>query len=121
MPFLSDLILEGGLSYAAANINEIALCSSEPGTYAQVASVALGQTPVTVAAPSDGSPNGRRVVITTTPGGTYTVSGTVTHYAILDTVNSTLLATDAVALQAIVAVSDAIQANDLPLTFLDPQ
>ena len=47
---------------------------------------------LSVGAPANGTPNGRAVTVADFSDGTVTSTGSVTHFAIVDTVNSRLLA-----------------------------
>lgn len=99
MPFLNDLIRDNGLSALTAEGNRLDLCTAEPTTYAQATStLTLGNkvTP-TISAAAARTPSGRKVTVSAVTDGTVTANGTATHYAISDTVNSRLLAANALA------------------------
>lgn len=96
MASLNDRILDFGLSVLDTEANAVYITSAEATTYTQATSTyALGNaTSITVGAPQDRTGGGREVVVSAVTGGTVTTSGTATHYAIVDTVNSRLLATN---------------------------
>jgi len=106
MPFLNDRVLDNGLSVLDTEANRLDICSAEPASYAAATTTnSLGnKTSLSVGAPADGSPNGRAVTVASFSDGNVTATGTATHYAIVDTVNSRLLA--AGALSAPQAVTD---------------
>lgn len=106
MASLNDRIFDFGLSVLDTEANAIYITSAEATTYTQATSTyALGNaTSITVGAPQDRTGGGREVVVSAITGGSVTASGTATHYAIVDTVNSRLLATNTLnTSQAVVA------------------
>jgi hypothetical protein len=99
MPFINDRVFDNGLTVLDTEANRLDICSLEPVTYASATSTnTLGnKTSPTVGAPSDRTPNGRKVTVSAITDGTVTATGTATHWALTDTVNSRLLATGALA------------------------
>jgi hypothetical protein len=97
MAFLNDRVFDNGLSVLDTEANKILVTSQEAGTYAEAnATYALGNsTSLSIAAPTDRSGGGRKVVVSAISDGSITATGTATHYAIVDTGNSRLLATAA--------------------------
>lgn len=100
MPTLGDRVYDNGLTVLDTEANAIYICSSEPATYtAATTTAALGNATGAafngIGVPSAGSPNGRQVTVNAITSGTVTATGTATHFAIVDTVNSRLLATQA--------------------------
>lgn len=99
MPFLNDRVFDNGLTILDTEANRLDICSSEPTTYTAATSTAsLGNKSIgagDIGAPAAGSPNGRQVTVSALTAGSVTATGTATHYAITDTVNSRLLATGA--------------------------
>lgn len=95
MAYLNDYILDAGLSKLDTEANRLDICSQEPTTYTEATSTyTLGnKTSLSVGAPEDRSPNGRKVIVAAITDGSVTGTGTATHYAISDTVNSRLLST----------------------------
>lgn len=95
MPFIADRILDLGLNVLDTEANRLDICSSEPTTYAAAtgASSLGSKTSLSVGSPAARSPDGRRVTVAAITDGTVTGTGTATHWAITDTVNSRLLAT----------------------------
>lgn len=104
MPFIADRVLDLGLNVLDIEANRLDICSSEPTTFAAATGAAsLGnKTSLSIGAPAARAPSGRRVTVAAITDGTVTATGTATHYAIVDTVNSRLLATGSLsALQAV--------------------
>lgn len=95
MPFIADRVLDLGLNVLDIEANRLDICSSEPTTFAAATGAAsLGnKTSLSIGAPAARAPSGRRVTVAAITDGTVTATGTATHYAIVDTVNSRLLAT----------------------------
>lgn len=97
MAFIADRVFDNGLTILDTEANRLDICTAEPATYAAATSTnTLGnKTSLSVGAPADRSPTGRKVTVAAITDGTVTGSGTATHWAITDTVNSRLLATGA--------------------------
>lgn len=94
--FLHDDVFDNGLSEVSAAANALHILSQQPASYANVATYTLGnKASPTIAAPSDRSGGGREVVIAAVTNGTVTATGTATHWALVDTATSRLLATSA--------------------------
>jgi hypothetical protein len=91
---LAQVVYDAALNNIVSNANKVVICSQEPATYTEANSTyKLGEkTSVTVGSPSAGSPDGRQVTVPAVTGGTVTASGTATHHALIDTVNSVLYA-----------------------------
>jgi hypothetical protein len=97
MATLGDRVFDAGLSALDTEANKILVTSQEAGTFTEAnATYALGNsTSLSIAAPSDRTGGGRKVTVTAISDGAITATGTATHYAIVDTTNSRLLATAA--------------------------
>ena len=95
MATLNDRVLDSGLSVLDTEANKIVVTSQEATTYTEAnATYALGNsTSLSIGAPADRSGGGREVTVAAISDGSITGTGTATHYAIVDTVNSRLLAT----------------------------
>lgn len=97
MPTISDRVFDNGLTVLDTEANAVHVCSAEPATYAAATdTLSLGSSAsVSFGAPQDnaGAGGGREVVMSAIIDGSITASGTVTHFAIVDTVNSRLLVT----------------------------
>lgn len=91
-----DDVLDAAHDYMATNGNKQTACSAAPTTYAEatstymLAEVALAGGDYTNAAGA-GTPAGRKCTVGAKSGVTITNTGTATHIAIVDTVNSKLL------------------------------
>lgn len=97
MAYINDYVFDLALAYLDTSGNRLDICSQEPATYAAATSTyTLGnKTSLSIGAPTDRSPNGRKVVVAAISDGTVTGTATATHWAISDTGNSRLIATGA--------------------------
>ncbi|MBZ9794321.1 hypothetical protein [Mesorhizobium sp. ES1-4] len=105
MSFLNSLVLDSGLAILVANANKLHICSAEPADYAGTLAVSLGtkNTP-TISAIAARSPSGRKVTVSAITNGVISANGDASHWALVDTVNSRLLAAEA--LDAVLAVNN---------------
>jgi hypothetical protein len=95
MATIGDRVLDNGLTVLDTEANKILVTSQAAATYAEAnATYALGNsTSLSIGAPADRSGGGREVTAAAITDGSITATGTATHYAIVDTTNSRLLAT----------------------------
>lgn len=95
MAFLDNRVFDNGLSVLSTEPNKILITSQEATTYTEAnATYALGNsTSLSIGNPQDRTGGGREVEVTAIEDGSVTGTGTATHYAIVDTSNSRLLAT----------------------------
>lgn len=97
MAFLNDRVFDNGLTILDTEANAIHVTSQEATDYTEATSTyTLGNsTSLSIGAPADRTGGGRKVAVAAITDGSITGTGTVTHYAIVDTTNSRLLATAA--------------------------
>lgn len=106
MPYINDYVFDAALSKLDTEANRLDICSQEPATYTEATSTYTkgNKTSLSIGAPADRTPTGRKVTVAAFTDGSVTASATVTHEGISDTVNSRLLATGALtASQAVVS------------------
>lgn len=122
MPSLNNRVFDNGLSVLDTEANRIDLTSQEATTYAAATSAfTLGNsTSLSIAAPSDRSGGGREVVVSAISDGSVTGNGTATHYAIVDTVNSRLLATGSLSASQVVASGNTFTLGSFTIGIPDP-
>ena len=100
--YLHNDIYDNGLNTLTNATKTLHICSQQPVSFAEVATYSLGNK----ASPSIGSPanhtTGRKVTVAAISGGSVTASGTASNYAIIDTANSKLLSTQALASSQVV-------------------
>ena len=119
--YLNDAILDGGLTILDTLGDKLHICSAQPANFAGVAAVDLGnKTSISIGAPADGTTNGRRVTVAAITGGSVTASGTATHYAIVDTTNSRLLAANTLAASQAVTSGNTFSLAAFDITIPDP-
>lgn len=94
MSYLNDRVLDNGLSALTAEANKLLICNAEPATYTEANSTfALGnKASPTVSSPSARTPTGRKVTVSAITDGTIATTGTASHWALVDTANTRLLA-----------------------------
>lgn len=97
MATLGDRVFDNGLTVLDTEANKITVTSQEASTFAEAnATYALGNsTSLSINAPANRTGGGRKVTVAAISDGAITATGTATHYAIIDTSNSRLLATAA--------------------------
>lgn len=95
MATIADRVFDNGLTVLDTEANKITITSQEATTYTEANSTyALGNsTSLSIGAPADRTGGGRKVAVSAITDGTVTGTGTATHYAIVDTLNSRLLVT----------------------------
>lgn len=98
MPYLDSRVLDNGLTVLDTEADVLHICSSEPANFAAVAAASLGTkaTP-SIGAPGARAPSGRKVTVAAITDGAVSATGNASHYAIVDSVNSRLLAAGALA------------------------
>lgn len=94
---VSDRVLDNGLVSLRAEATHIILVSADPSTYSEAATTfALGNKNFGAGgcfdAPADGTPNGRKLDSIVITDGDVTDSGTASGWAVVDAINSRLLA-----------------------------
>jgi hypothetical protein len=122
MATLNDRVFDNGLTILDTEANKIVITSQEATTYIEAnATYALGDsTSLSIAAPSDRGAGGREVVVSAITDGSVTGTGTATHYAIIDTVNSRLLATSTLTASQSVTSGNTFTLSSVSIGIPDP-
>jgi hypothetical protein len=121
MATLDNRVLDNGLTVLDTEANAIHVTSAEATSYANVAAVTLGNsTSLSIGAPQDRAGGGREVVVAAITDGTVTGTGTATHYAIVDTVNSRLLATSTLTASQSVTTGNTFTLSSVAIGIPDP-
>jgi hypothetical protein len=122
MATLNDRVFDNGLTVLDTEANKIVITSQEATTYAEAnATYALGDsTSLSIGAPQDRAAGGREVVVAAISDGSITATGTATHYAILDTVNSRLLATGSLSASQAVTSGNTFTLSSTTVGIPDP-
>jgi hypothetical protein len=95
MATLDNRVFDNGLTVLDTEANKVLITSQEATTYTQANSTyALGNSAsLSIGAPADRSGGGREVTVAAITDGSVTGTGTATHFALVDTSNTRLLAT----------------------------
>jgi hypothetical protein len=122
MATLGDRVFDNGLTVLDTEATRIDICSTEPTTYAQATSTyTLGNsTSLSIGAPQDRSGGGREVVVAAISDGSVTGTGTAAYYAIVDTVNSRLLATGSLSASQSVTSGNTFTLSSVTIGIPDP-
>jgi hypothetical protein len=121
MATLDNRVFDNGLTVLDTEANVIHVTSAEATSFANVASVTLGNsTSLSIGAPQDRSGGGREVVVAAITDGSITGTGTATHYAIVDTVNSRLLATGSLTASQSVTSGNTFTLSSVAIGIPDP-
>jgi len=122
MAFLNDRVFDNGLAVLDTEANAVYITSQEATTYAQATSTyALGNsTSISISAPSDRSGGGRKVTLSAVSAGSVTGTGTVTHYALVDTTNNRLLATSTLSSSQAVTSGNTFSLSSLDIGIPNP-
>lgn len=122
MATLGDRVFDNGLTVLDTEANAIHVTSQEAASYAEATSTyTLGNsTSLSIGAPQDRSGGGREVVVAAISDGSVTGTGTATHYAIVDTVNSRLLATGSLTASQSVTSGNTFTLSSVSIGIPDP-
>jgi len=122
MATLDNRVLDNGLTVLDTEANKILITSQEATTYTEAnATYALGNsTSLSVGAPADRSGGGREVVVAAITDGSVTGTGTATHYAIVDTGNTRLLATSTLTASQAVTSGNTFTLSSVAIGIPDP-
>ena len=122
MATLNDRVFDNGLSVLDTEANAIYITSQEAISYTDAtATSALGNsTSLSIGAPQDRSGGGREVIVAAIIDGSVTGTGTATHYAIVDTVNSRLLATSTLTASQSVTSGNTFTLSSVAIGIPDP-
>lgn len=122
MATLGDRVFDAGLSSLDTEANAIHITSQEAASYTEATSTyTLGNsTSLSIGAPQDRTGGGREVVVTAISDGSVTGTGTATHYAIVDTVNSRLLATGSLTASQSVTSGNTFTLSSVSIGIPDP-
>lgn len=122
MATLNDRVFDNGLTVLDTEANRIDITSQEATSYAEATSTyTLGNsTSLSIGAPQDRSGGGREVVVAAITDGSVTGTGTATHYAIVDTSNSRLLATGSLTASQSVTSGNTFSLSSVAIGIPDP-
>lgn len=120
--FLNDRVFDNGLTVLDTEATHLYITSQQATTYAEASSTyALGnKSSLSVGAPADGAVSGRRVTVAAITDGSVTGTGTASHYAIVDSGNSRLLAANTLAGSQAVTNGNVFSLGAFDITIPDP-
>jgi len=122
MATLNDRVFDNGLTVLDTEANRIDITSQEATTYTDATSTStLGNsTSLSIGAPADRAGGGREVTVAAITDGSVTGTGTATHYAIVDTINSRLLATGSLTASQAVTSGNTFTLSSVAIGIPDP-
>lgn len=122
MATLNDRVFDNGLTVLDTEANAIHITSQEATDYTGATSTfTLGNsTSLSIGAPADRTGGGREVTVAAITDGSVTGTGTATHYAIVDTVNSRLLATGSLSASQSVTSGNSFTLSSVAIGIPDP-
>jgi hypothetical protein len=122
MATLNNRVFDNGLSVLDTEADRLDITSQEATSYVDATSTStLGNSDsLSIAAPSDRSGGGREVVVASIADAPVTGNGTATHYAIVDTANSRLLATGSLTASQVVASGNTFSLGSFTIGIPDP-
>jgi hypothetical protein len=122
MASIADRVFDNGLTVLNTEVDRLDICSQEPTTYTQaVTTYSLGNklTP-TISAPADRVGGGREVTASAISDGDVTATDTATHWALVDTGNSRLLATGSITTPQSVTSGNTFTLTSFAVGVTDP-
>ena len=119
MATIADRVFDNGLTVLDTEANVIHICSAEPSVYGTLNSLGNSSS-LSIGAPADRSGGGREVTVAAISDGSVTSTGTATHYAIVDTSNSRLLATGALSASQVVTSGNSFTLGSFTIGIPDP-
>jgi len=122
MATLDNRVFDNGLTVLNTEANKLLITSQEAASFTEAnATYALGNTTsLSIAAPSDRAGGGREVVAAAISDGSVTGNGTATHYAVVDTVNTRLLATGSLTTSQVVSSGNTFSLGSFTIGIPDP-
>jgi hypothetical protein len=122
MATLNDRVFDNGLTVLDTEANEIHITDSEAADFNDATSTSsLGNSAsLSIGAPQDRSGGGREVIVAAITDGSVTGSGTATHYAIVDSANSRLLATGSLTASQSVTSGNTFTLSSVAIGIPDP-
>lgn len=120
MAYINPDILDDGLNVATSTGDTLHICSSEPTTHAAALTASLGNSAVTVGAPGARTGGGRKVTVAAVAGGSVTADGTATHYALLDSTGTRLLAANTLTASQVVSNGNTFSAQAFDIGIPNP-
>ena len=122
--FIGDRVFDNGLTVLDTEADKLYITFAQAATLAEATTTyALGNKTLAagdISAPSDRTGGGRKVTVSALSGGSVTATGTATHYAIIDSVNSRLLAAADLGASQAVTSGNTFSVTSLEIGIPDP-
>ena len=122
MALLDNRVFDNGLTVLDTEANAIYVTTQQAVSYTDAtATSALGNsTSLSIGAPQDRAGGGREVVVAAISDGSITGTGNATHYAIVDTINSRLLAAGPLSVAQSVTTGNTFTLSSVTIGIPDP-
>lgn len=122
MASFGDRVFDQALAVLDTEANVIHLTTQEATTYTEATSTYTvgNSTSLSIGAPADRSGGGREVTVAAISDGSVTGNGTATHYALVDTSNSRLLATNDLSATQVVTSGNTWTLGSFAIGIPDP-
>ena len=122
MASFGDRVFDQALAVLDTEANVIHLTTQEATTYTEATSTYTvgNSTSLSIGAPADRSGGGREVTVAAISDGSVTGNGTATHYALVDTSNSRLLATNSLSATQVVTSGNTWTLGSFAIGIPDP-
>lgn len=121
MAFISDNVLDSGLSFLTATSGiRMDLCSQEPATRTEAISTytLANATDASIGSAGNASPNGRKVTVAAVSGGSVTSTASATHWALSST--GELLAASTLSADQSLTSGNTFSTTAFDIRFPDP-
>jgi len=118
MSYINDAAFDAAIAYLITNGNRLHICSQEPTVVGTLYSLG-NKASITLGAAGDGTPSGRKTTVPAISDGAGTGNGTATHYAIINTAGTILVATGQLVSSQVVTSGNAFTLDAFDITVID--
>ena len=118
MAKINDLAFDAAIGYLITNGNRLHICSQEPTLVGTLYSLG-NKVSITLGAAGDGTPSGRKTTVPAISDGTVTGNGTATHWAIINTAGTILVATGQLSASQAVTSGNTFTLAAFDITVID--
>ena len=120
MAFIADAVFDNGLTYLSTRGDNLYILTTNPASYAQLTTFALGTKAPTLSTAQDGASSGRRVIVATITDGSVTATGTAAYWAVARDAASELLAWQTLSSAQAVTSGNSFSLGAISITVPDP-
>ena len=118
MAYINDLAFDAAVGYLITNGNRLHICSQEPTLVGTLYSLG-NKSSITLGAAGAGTPSGRKTTVPAITDGSVTGNGTATHWAIINTGATILVATGQLSASQVVASGNTFTLGAFDITITD--